>query len=77
LTAFTRFKVLRAETSDNYNSKEVKRVTCHVCCQDTDESGDLSPPRKVLARDDCDIITIGIHLISSEAYHLEASDLIS
>ena len=48
------------ETSDNFHSKEGKRITSHECCQDADESGDLSPPRKLLARDDCDIITIGI-----------------
>jgi len=48
------------DSSDNSDSKEVKRISSHECSQDTDESGDLSPPRKFLARDDCDIITIGI-----------------
>ena len=52
------------ETRDNSHSQEVKRITSHdESCQEADESGDLSPPRKCLARDECDIITIGIHLV--------------
>ena len=63
LTAFTRFKVLRPfKSSNNFDSKDVKAITSDECCQDADESGDLSPPRKKFARDDCDIITIGIQL---------------
>jgi len=63
LTAFTRFKVLRPfKSSDNFDSKDVKTITSDECFQDIDESGDLSPPRKYFARDDCDIITIGIQL---------------
>ena len=51
------------ETMDNSHSKEVKRITSHEeCCQEADDSGDLSPPRKFLARDECDIITIGIQI---------------
>lgn len=56
MTAFTRFKVLRPP---NYHSEEVKRITGHGCHQETDEDGDLSPPRKCVTRDDFDIITIG------------------
>lgn len=63
MTAFTRFKVLRPpKTSDYSDCKEVKSITGHECCQDADESGDLSPPRKFFARDDCDIITVGTQL---------------
>lgn len=35
----------------------------HMGFHETDEDGDLSPPRKFSARDDCGVITIGRKLI--------------
>ena len=59
LTAFTRFKIFRPP--ENVHSKETEGSSGHVCFQESDEGhGDLSPPRKCFARDDCDIVTIGI-----------------
>lgn len=52
-TAFTRFKIMRpSEPKDLNLIRDTRKVH-------EDEDGDLSPPRKNVAQDDCDVITIG------------------
>ena len=52
-TAFTRFAIVRpSEPKDLNLIKETRKVH-------EDEDGDLSPPRKNVTQDDCDVITIG------------------
>ena len=52
-TAFTRFKIMRPSEPKDLNLTKVTRKVKE------DEDGDLSPPRKIVAQDDCDVITIG------------------
>ena len=56
-TAITRFKIMKPSGPGDVNwIKEMRKFH-------EDEDGDLSPPRKNEAQDDCDVITIGTGIL--------------
>lgn len=61
LIVFTRFTIYRSP--ENTSANEMEGRSHHMGFHETDEDGDLSPPRKFSARDDCGVITIGRKLI--------------
>ena len=63
LIVFTRFTIYRSP--ENTSANEMERRSHHMGFHEPDEDGDgdLSPPRKFSARDDCEVITIGRKLI--------------
>lgn len=61
LIVFTRFTIYRSP--ENTSANEMERRSHHMGFHETDKDGDLSPPRKFSARDDCEVITIGRKLI--------------
>ncbi|XP_066027091.1 methyltransferase-like protein 22 isoform X3 [Pocillopora verrucosa] len=53
---FTRFTIYRSP--ENTSANEMEGRSHHMGFHEPDEDGDLSPPRKFSARDDCEVITI-------------------
>lgn len=63
LIVFTRFTIYRSPENTSANKMEGRSHHMGFRETDEDEDGDLSPPRKFSARDDCEVITIGRKLI--------------
>lgn len=63
LIVFTRFTIYRSPENTSANKMEGRSYHMGFHETDEDEDGDLSPPRKFSARDDCEVITIGRNLI--------------
>ena len=63
LIVFTRFTIYRSPENTSANKMEERSHHMGFHETDKDEDGDLSPPRKFSARDDCEVITIGRKLI--------------
>ena len=63
LIVFTRFTIYRSPENTSANKMEGRSYHMGFHETDEDEDGDLSPPRKFSARDDCEVITIGRKLI--------------
>ena len=59
LIVFTRFTIYRSPENTSANEMEGRSHHMGFHETDEDEDGDLSPPRKFSARDDCEVITIG------------------